>query len=84
MPAGITYVIASHKEVCGLSAKACSRTKLSYMMYPIGRGKKRMGCMFSRFSHVQGPVKIHAQMPKKVFVNKGGTANIKNRNIFTR
>jgi len=28
MPAGITYVLASHKELCGLSAKACSSTNL--------------------------------------------------------
>jgi hypothetical protein len=42
--------------------------------------------MFSRLSHVQGPVENHAgtQIPKRIFVMKGGTANIKNRNIFTR
>ena len=28
--------------------------------YPIGRGKKRAGCVFSRLSHVQGPVENHA------------------------
>jgi hypothetical protein len=39
--------------------------------------------MFSRLSHVQGPVENHAQIPKRIFVMKGGTANIKNRNIFT-
>jgi len=26
MPAGKAYVLVSHKEVCGLSAKACLRT----------------------------------------------------------
>jgi len=35
-------------------------------------------------SHVQGPVEYHAQIPERIFVKKGGTANIKNRNIFTR
>jgi hypothetical protein len=40
--------------------------------------------VFSRLSHVQGPVENHAQIPEKNFVMKGGTANIKNRNIFTR
>ena len=40
--------------------------------YPIGRGKKRTGCVFSRFSHVQGPVENHAQIPKRIFVMKGG------------
>jgi hypothetical protein len=39
--------------------------------------------MFSRLSHVQGPVENHAQIPRKIFVMKGGSANIKNRNIFT-
>ena len=52
--------------------------------YPIGRGKKRTGRMFSRLSHVQCPVENHAQIPKRLFVMKGGTANIKNRSIFTR
>ena len=79
MPAGITYVLASHKEVCGLSAKACSRKT-----YPIGRGKKRTGRVISRLSHVLGSVENHAQIPKGIFVMKGGTADIKNRNIFTR
>ena len=40
--------------------------------------------MFSRLSHVQGPVENHTQIPKRTFVMKGGTANIKKRNIFTR
>jgi len=75
MPAGITYVLASHKEVCGLFAKACSCTNLR--RYPVGRGKKRTGCMFSRIIHVQGPVENHAQIPKIIFVLKGGTANFK-------
>jgi hypothetical protein len=52
--------------------------------YPIGRGKKRTGRVFSRLSHVQGTVENHAQIPKIIFVMKGGTANIKNRNISTR
>ena len=52
-------------------------------MYPIGRGKKRTGCVFSRLSNVQGHVENHAQIPN-ISVMKGGTANIKNRNIFTR
>jgi hypothetical protein len=39
--------------------------------------------MFSRLSHVQGPVENHAQIPERIFVMEGGTANIKNRNIFT-
>ena len=39
--------------------------------------------MFSRLSHVQGLVENHARIPKRIFVMKGGTANIKNRNIFT-
>jgi hypothetical protein len=51
--------------------------------YPIGRGKKRTGRVFSRLSHVQGPVENHAQILKGIFVIKGDTANIKNRNIFT-
>ena len=51
--------------------------------YPIGRGKKRRGRVFSRLSHVQGPVENHAQIPERIFVMKGGTANIKNRNNFT-
>ena len=50
--------------------------------YPIGRGKKMTGCVFSRLS--QGLVENHAQIPKRIFVMKGGTADIKNRNIFTR
>ena len=53
-------------------------------MYPIGRGKERTGRVFSRLSHVQGPVENHAQVPKRIFVMKGGTAKIKNGNIFTR
>ena len=40
--------------------------------------------MISRLSHVQGPVENYAQIPKRIFVMKGGTADIKNRNIFTR
>jgi len=80
MPAGITYVLASHKEVCGLSAKACSCTNLRILL---AEARKRTGRMFSRHSHVQGPVENHAQIPKRIFVMKGGTANIKNRNIFT-
>jgi hypothetical protein len=40
--------------------------------------------VFSRLSHVQGPVENHAQIPERICVMKGGTANIKNRNIFTR
>jgi hypothetical protein len=40
--------------------------------------------VFSRLSHVEGPVENHAQIPKRIFVVKVGTANIKNRNIFTR
>jgi hypothetical protein len=28
MPAETTYILSSYKEVCGPSAKACSRTKL--------------------------------------------------------
>jgi hypothetical protein len=51
--------------------------------YPIGRGKKRTGCVFSRLSHVQGPVENHAQILKRIFVMKGGTVNIKDRNIST-
>jgi hypothetical protein len=39
--------------------------------------------MFSRLSHVQGPVENHAQIPKRIFVMKCGTADIKNKNIFT-
>ena len=53
-------------------------------MYPIGRGKERTGRVFSRLSHVQEPVENHAQIPERIFVMKGGTANIKNRNIYTR
>ena len=34
--------------------------------YPLGRGKKRTGCMFSRLSLVQGPVKKHAQIQEGV------------------
>jgi hypothetical protein len=53
--------------------------------YPIGRGKKRTGRVFSRLiSHVQGPVENHAQIPKRIFVMKGGTADIKNRKHLTR
>jgi len=51
--------------------------------FPIGKGKKMTGCMFSRLSHVHGPVENYAQIPKGIFVMKGGTANIKNRNFFT-
>jgi hypothetical protein len=49
--------------------------------YPIGRGKKRTRYVFNRLS--QGFVENHAQIPKIIIV-KGGTANIKNRNNFTR
>jgi hypothetical protein len=35
--------------------------------------------MFSRISHVQGPVENHALMPKTIFVKKGGTANFNKR-----
>jgi hypothetical protein len=45
---------------------------------------KRTGCVFSRLSHVQGPVENHAQIPKRIFVVKGGTANIENWNFSTR
>ena len=40
--------------------------------------------LFQQESAVQGPVENHAQIPKRIFVMKGGTADIKNRNIFTR
>ena len=80
MPAGITYVLASHKEVWPV----CQSVFTHKSTYPIGRGKKRTGRVFSRLSHVQGPVENHAQTPKRIFVMKGGTANIKNRNTFTR
>ena len=42
------------------------------------------GRVFSRLSHVQGPVENHAQIPKRIFVMKGGTADIKNRKHLTR
>jgi hypothetical protein len=72
MPAGITYVLASHKEVCGLSAKSIhARIYISYR-----QREKRMGCVFSRLSHVQGPVENHAQISRRIFVLKGGTGKI--------
>jgi hypothetical protein len=80
MPAGITYVLASHKEVCGLSAKAFTHKST----YPIDRDKKRTGRVFSRLSLIKGPVENHDQILKKFFVIKGGTAIIINRDIFTR
>ena len=51
--------------------------------YPIGRGKKRTGRVFSRLSLIKGPVENHDQILKKFFVIKGGTANIIKRKLFT-
>jgi hypothetical protein len=79
-----------HTELISLSEPqrsvwpVCQSVFTHKSTYPIGRGKKRTGRVFSRLSHVQGPVENHAQVPKRIFVMKGGTAKIKNGNIFTR
>jgi len=74
MPAGITSRLSEPQRSVW---PVCQSVFTHKSMYPIGRGKKRTGRVFSRLSHVQGPVENRAQIPKRIFVMKGGTANIK-------
>jgi hypothetical protein len=83
MPAGITYVLASLVRATK-KCVACLPKRVHAQIYVSYRQRqKRTGRVFSRLSHVQGPVENHAQIPKVIFVMKGGTVSIKNRNIFT-
>ena len=70
-----TYVLASHKEVYGLPAKACSRTNLRILEAEARKGRAACSADLAMFK--QGLVENHAQTPRKIFVMKGGTANMK-------
>ena len=54
----------------------------SFFLSNVGSGFHCLRSFY--FFHVQGPVESHAQIPRIFFVMIDGTANIKNRNSFTR
>jgi hypothetical protein len=66
--AAITYVLASHKEVCGLSAKACTHTNL----HTIDRGKG--DACSADFVMFKVLLYNQTQILERIYVSKGGTA----------
>ena len=73
----LTTIHASRNNICLSEPQrsvwpVCQSVFRTNLRILLAEARKRTGRMFSRHSHVQGPVENHAQIPKRIFVMKGG------------